>query len=100
AFDEQATQVKLSNMITKLWVAWQAVLRAAELPDEGKPFKIPACIAKLFATEAAREICHDAVQLLSDYGDMDERLVKNYADVHQSTVGEGAILLPTIAESL
>ncbi len=89
-FNKELTQVKLVGMLTKLWVAWQGIFRAARLAVAGEPFKAQACMAKLFATEAALEICDESIQLLGGYGYMqDHKVEQNYRDARLLTIGEG-----------
>jgi hypothetical protein len=90
-FEQQLTQTKLSQMEEGLWVAWQAVRSAAKLADQSKPFKVQACMAKVFATETALRIADEAIQLLGGYGYMmDYKVEQNYRDARLLTIGEGA----------
>ncbi len=68
--------MKLVGMLTKLWAAWQEIFRAARLVVAGELFKAQACMAKLFATEAALEICDESIQLLGGYGYMQDHKVE------------------------
>jgi len=102
-FDQPLTQAKLSRMEESLWVAWQGVRSAAQLADAHKPFKVQACMAKIFATEAALRIIDEAVQIMGGYGYMrDFRVEQNYRDARLLTIGEGAseILRFAIAANL
>ncbi len=102
-FDQQLTRTKLSQMEEGLWVAWQGVRSAAQLADQSKPFKVQACMAKVFATETALRIADDAIQLLGGYGYMtDYKVEQNYRDARLLTIGEGAseILRLAIARNL
>jgi hypothetical protein len=102
-YDQQLTQAKLSQMEEGLWVAWQAVRSAAQLADQSKPFKVQACMAKVFATETALRITDEAIQLLGGYGYMtDYKVEQNYRDARLLTIGEGAseILRLAIARNL
>jgi hypothetical protein len=97
------TRVRLLNMLIPLWVAWQGVRGAAHIVDQGKSAKIPAFMAKVFATEAALQICDEAIQLLGGYGYMtDYKVEQNYRDARLLTVGEGTseILQLAITDSL
>lgn len=101
-FGHQLTRAKLSQMEENLWVAWQAVHGAARFADQAKRFKVPACMAKVFATETALRITDEAIQLLGGYGYMtDYKVEQNYRDARLLTIGEGAseILRLTIARS-
>jgi alkylation response protein AidB-like acyl-CoA dehydrogenase len=102
-FEQQLTQTKLSQMEEGLWVAWQGVRSAAQLADQSKPFKVQACMAKVFATETALSITDEAIQLLGGYGYMsDYKVEQNYRDARLLTIGEGAseILRLAIAGNL
>jgi hypothetical protein len=97
------TRVRLLNMLMPWWVAWQGVRGAAQIVDQGKSAKIPAFMAKVFATEAALQICDEAIQLLGGYGYMtDYKVEQNYRDARLLTVGEGTseILRLAITDSL
>jgi hypothetical protein len=101
--DQPLTRAKLSRMEGDLWVAWQAIRSAAQLADQSKPFKVQACMAKVFATEAALRITDEAVQILGGYGYMgDYKVEQNYRDARLLTIGEGAseILRLAIARNL
>jgi len=90
-FEQQLTQTKLSQMEEGLWVGWQAVRGAAKLADQSKPYKVQACMAKVFATETALRIADEAIQLLGGYGYMtDYKVEQNYRDARLLTIGEGA----------
>ena len=102
-FDQQLTRAKLSGMEESLWAAWQAVRSAARLADQSEPFKVQACMAKVFATESALRIADEAIQLLGGYGYMrDYKVEQNYCDLRLLTIGEGAseILRLAIAKNL
>jgi alkylation response protein AidB-like acyl-CoA dehydrogenase len=90
-------------MEESLWAAWQAVRSAARLADQSKPFKVQACMVKVFATETALRIADEAIQLLGGYGYMrDYKVEQNYRDARLLTIGEGAseILRLAIARNL
>jgi len=102
-FEQQLTRTKLSQMQEGLWAAWQGVRSAAQLADQSKPFKVQACMAKVFATETALRIADEAIQLLGGYGYMtDYKVEQNYRDARLLTIGEGAseILRLAIAKNL
>ena len=102
-FEQQLTRTKLSQMQEGLWAAWQGVRSAAQLADQSKPFKVQACMAKVFATETALRIADEAIQLLGGYGYMtDYKVEQNYRDARLLTIGEGAseILRFAIARGL
>lgn len=102
-FDQPLTQAKLSRMEEGLWVAWQGVRSAARFADALKPFKVQACMAKVFATETALRITDEAIQIMGGYGYMrDYNVEQNYRDARLLTIGEGAseILRFAIAKNL
>ena len=102
-FGQPLTRAKLSRMEQNLWVAWQAVRGAARLADQSQPFKVQACMAKVFATETALRITDEAIQILGGYGYMrDYKVEQNYRDARLLTIGEGAseILRFAIARNL
>lgn len=102
-YEQPLTRAKLSRMEESLWVAWQAVHSAARCADQSQPFKIQACMAKVFATETALRITDEAIQILGGYGYMgDYKVEQNYRDARLLTIGEGAseILRFAIARSL
>ena len=53
----QAIQMKLAEMATDLEAARHLVYHAAKLKDQDKPHRKEASMAKMFATEAAANIC-------------------------------------------
>jgi len=90
-FDQPLTRMKLTRMEEGLWVAWQAVRGAARLADQSKPFKVQACMAKVFAAETALRITDEAIQILGGYGYIgDYKVEQNYRDARLLTIGEGA----------
>jgi alkylation response protein AidB-like acyl-CoA dehydrogenase len=102
-FEQPLTQAKLSRMEESLWVAWQGVRSAARFADAQKPFKVQACMAKVFATETALWIADEAIQIMGGYGYMrDYKVEQNYRDARLLTIGEGAseILRFAIASNL
>lgn len=102
-FQKPLTRARLLDMFIPWWAAWQAVRGATQLVDQGRYAKIPAFMAKVFATEAALRLCDEAIQLLGGYGYMpDYKVEQNYRDARLLTVGEGTseILELAITESL
>ena len=89
--DQPITRVKLSRMEESLWAAWQGLRAAAQLADASQPFKVQACMAKIFATETALRIIDEAIQILGGYGYFtDYKVEQNYRDARLLTIGEGA----------
>lgn len=86
----QAVAFRLADMATELHAATTMVLEAAALRDAGEPCLKQACMAKLFASEAAERICSDAIQIFGGYGYSRELPVeKIYRDVRVAQIYEG-----------
>ena len=89
-FEHQAIQFKLAEMATSVDAARNMVLNAAELRDHNKPCLKEACMAKLFASEAAEKVCSDAIQVLGGYGYLKDYPVERiYRDVRIAQIYEG-----------
>ncbi len=89
-FSHQAVGFRLADMATKLEASRQMVLHAAALKDAGQPCLKEACMAKLFASEAAEEICSAAIQTLGGYGYLKDFPVERiYRDVRVCQIYEG-----------
>ncbi|MBT7951447.1 MAG: acyl-CoA dehydrogenase, partial [Gammaproteobacteria bacterium] len=81
---------RLADMATKLEAARQLVLSAASLRDAEQPCLKEACMAKLFASETAEEICSAALQTLGGYGYLSDYPVERIArDVRVCQIYEG-----------
>jgi len=88
--DHQAVAFRLADMATQLHAAHSMVLEAAALRDADRPCLKQACMAKLFASEAAERICSDAIQIFGGYGYSRELPVeKIYRDVRVAQIYEG-----------
>ncbi|MCB1850739.1 MAG: acyl-CoA dehydrogenase family protein [Gammaproteobacteria bacterium] len=88
--DHQAVAFRLADMATQLEAARLLVLHAAELRDAGEPCLKQACMAKLFASEAAEKICSAAIQIHGGYGYLRDFPVERiYRDVRISQIYEG-----------
>jgi alkylation response protein AidB-like acyl-CoA dehydrogenase len=89
-FEHQAVSFRLAEMETKLEAARQLTLNAARLKDAGVACLREACMAKLFASEAAEEICSGAMQTLGGYGYLADFPVERiYRDVRVCQIYEG-----------
>lgn len=89
-FQHQAVQFKLAEMATQVDAARNMVLNAAQLRDAGKPCLKEACMAKLFASEAAEKVCSEAIQVLGGYGYLKDYPVERiYRDVRIAQIYEG-----------
>ena len=88
--DHQAVAFRLVDAKTKLEAARQMVLNAARLKDSGQPALQAACMAKLFASEVAEEVCSAAIQTLGGYGYLHDYPVERiYRDVRVCQIYEG-----------
>jgi len=86
----QAVGFRLAEMATQLEAARLLVLNAAELQEAGLPSLKEACMAKLFASEAAEKICSDAIQIHGGYGYLKDFPVERIArDVRVAQIYEG-----------
>ncbi|MFM8321129.1 MAG: acyl-CoA dehydrogenase family protein [Chloroflexota bacterium] len=86
----QAIQWMLADAATEIHAARLMVYQAAWLKDQGRPFTIPASMAKLFATEMAERVCRNAIQVHGGYGYSREYPVERiYRDARLMTIGEG-----------
>lgn len=88
--EHQAVAFRLADMATQLHASTTMLLEAAALRDAGRPCLKEACMAKLFASEAAERICSDAIQIFGGYGYSRELPVeKIYRDVRVAQIYEG-----------
>lgn len=88
--EHQAVSFRLADLATQLEAAAQLVLSAAALKDAGEPCLKQACMAKLFASEAAEQVVSGALQTLGGYGYLEEfGLAKIYRDVRVCQIYEG-----------
>jgi len=88
--DMQAVGFRLVEAKTRLEAARQLTLHAARLKAEGRPSLEAACMAKLFASEAAEAVCSAAIQTLGGYGYVSDYPVERiYRDVRVCQIYEG-----------
>jgi alkylation response protein AidB-like acyl-CoA dehydrogenase len=88
--DFQAVGFRLADAKTRLEAARQLTLHAARLKAAGSPALEAACMAKLFASEAAEAICTAAIQTLGGYGFLADYPVERiYRDVRVCQIYEG-----------
>ena len=86
----QAIQMKLAEMATDLKASELLVEHAATLFDDGKPHHKEAAMAKLFATEAALDICDKAVRVYASYGfAMEYPVQRHLRDIRFTLIGGG-----------
>ncbi len=77
--EKQAIAFMLADMATEIEAARMLVYRVAALMDDGAArFTLEASQAKLFASEMARRVVHQAVQIHGGYGYMKEFPVERY----------------------
>lgn len=88
--EHQAVAFKLADMAMQIEVARQMLHHTARLRDATIPCKKEACMAKLFASEMAEKVIHDAIQIHGGYGYLkDFPLERIYRDCRVSTIYEG-----------
>jgi alkylation response protein AidB-like acyl-CoA dehydrogenase len=86
----EAIQWMIADSYTELEAAQLLILRAAFLKETHQPFTKEASMAKLFATETARNVAIRAVQMLGGYGYTKEYPVERYLrDIIGTTLYEG-----------
>jgi alkylation response protein AidB-like acyl-CoA dehydrogenase len=88
--EHQAVAFRLADMATRVEVARQMVLHAAQLRDARRPCLQEASMAKLFASEMAEEVCSDAIQVHGGYGYVSDFPVERiWRDVRVCRIYEG-----------
>jgi len=86
----QGVAFKIADMAVGIDAARLLVYRAAWLKDSGRPYTTEAAMAKLFASEVARQVTNDAVQVHGGYGYVAEYKVERYLrDAKLTEIGEG-----------
>ena len=86
----QGVAFMIADMATQIDAARLMVYRAAWLKDLGRPFGTEAAMAKLFASEMARQVTNDAIQVHGGYGYVSEYKVERYLrDAKLTEIGEG-----------
>ena len=86
----QSIAFKLADMATDIEHARTFLHRAAWLVDSGLPYAKQAAMAKLFASEVARRVTDEAVQIHGSYGLMQSSEVERfYRDQRLLQIGEG-----------
>ncbi|MFN8588391.1 MAG: acyl-CoA dehydrogenase family protein [Candidatus Eisenbacteria bacterium] len=86
----QAVQFKLAEMERRVQGATLLIRRAAWLKDSGQPCTRAASAAKLYASEAATWVTHQAIQVHGGYGYVKEYPVERYyRDVRVMEIYEG-----------
>jgi alkylation response protein AidB-like acyl-CoA dehydrogenase len=86
----QAIQFKLADMATKVEAARLLTLKAARMKDAGERSDLEAGMAKLFASEAGKEVVEDAFRIHGGYGYSKEYEIERlYRDAPLLLIGEG-----------
>ncbi len=82
---------KVADMATKMRAARLLIVAAARMVDQGLPCTKEATMAKLFATEAAVEVCDLAIQICGGAGYVKDYfpLEQFYRDARLGTIGGG-----------
>jgi acyl-CoA dehydrogenase len=99
----QAIQFKLAEMERRAQCSRLLIQRAAWLKDAGRPYSREASMAKLYSTEAATWVTHQAIQIHGGYGYVKEYAVERYsrdARVMEIYEGTSEIQRLVIARSL
>ena len=86
----QAIQHKLADMATELDAARLLTYRAATMKDAGVPFSKEAAMAKLYASEMATRVTHQALQVHGGYGYLEDfNAARHYRDARITEIYEG-----------
>ncbi len=87
---QQVISFKLADMATKLRCARMLVYSAAELKENHEPYGMESAMAKQYASDAALEICNDALQIFGGSGYLKGMEVERaYRDAKITTIYEG-----------
>ena len=88
--EHQAIQFKLADMATKVEAARLLTLKAARLKDAGQRSDLEAGMAKLYASEAGKEVVEDSFRIHGGYGYSKEYEIERlYRDAPLLLIGEG-----------
>ncbi|AXQ31061.1 acyl-CoA dehydrogenase [Solimonas sp. K1W22B-7] len=88
--EHQAVSFRLADAKTRVEAARQLVLSAARMKDAGVACLEQACMAKLFASEAAEAVCSTAIQTFGGYGYVEDFPVERiYRDARVCQIYEG-----------
>src|SRR3989442_5272049 len=86
----EGVSFKLSDMLVKLEASRLLILKAARLLDDGKRARLEGAVAKLFATESAFEITHQALQVHGGIGYTKDLPIERYfRDARFMMIGGG-----------
>jgi alkylation response protein AidB-like acyl-CoA dehydrogenase len=90
-FEHQPVALLIAEMERRVAAARLLVLRAAWKREDGRPHRLDASMAKLYASEAATFVAHRAVQIHGGYGYVKEYPVERYyRDARVTEIYEGA----------
>ena len=88
--EHQAIAFKLADMQTKIRAARLLVHEAAWMKDEGMRVTEAGARAKLYASEVANDVTHEAIQVLGGRGYMkDHPVERHYRDARVTEIYEG-----------
>ncbi len=88
--EHQAIQFKLADMATKVEAARLLTMKAARMKDAGERSDLEAGMAKLFASEAGKEVVEDCLRIHGGYGYSKEYEIERlYRDAPLLLIGEG-----------
>ncbi|PIK50537.1 putative short-chain specific acyl-CoA dehydrogenase, mitochondrial-like isoform X2, partial [Apostichopus japonicus] len=86
----QTIQLKIADMQIRLDTARLLTYRAAKLKDAGRPFTKEVAMAKVYASEAATFVSHQAIQILGGMGYVKDMPVERfYRDARITEIYEG-----------
>ncbi|MGH7724041.1 MAG: acyl-CoA dehydrogenase family protein [Candidatus Eiseniibacteriota bacterium] len=90
-FEHQPVALLIAEMERRVAAARLLVLRAAWKRENGRPHRLDASMAKLYASETATFVAHRAVQIHGGYGYVKEYPVERYyRDARVTEIYEGA----------
>jgi alkylation response protein AidB-like acyl-CoA dehydrogenase len=86
----QAIQFKLADMATDIDAARLLIWRAASMKDKGVRHSAESAMAKLYASETATRVAHQALQVFGGYGYSTEfDMERHYRDARITEIYEG-----------
>jgi alkylation response protein AidB-like acyl-CoA dehydrogenase len=86
----QGVAFMIADMAVAIDAARLMTYRAAGLKYQGRPYSTLAAMAKLYASEVARQVTNDAIQVHGGYGYVAEYRVERYLrDAKLTELGEG-----------
>ncbi len=86
----QSIQWKIADMYTQIQCARHLIYYAARLEDAYKDFIIESAMSKLYASEIATKVAHQAMQIVGEPGyTKNTPLERIYRDVRLCEIGEG-----------